>query len=217
MSARTLPRDVIRVAQALEPMRLSRGKSGNVSARTAHGFIITPTGVPYADLSLRDLVELDLEGNVLRGRLVPSSEWRIHADVYASRAEAHAIVHAHPPFATAFAIAGIPIEAVHYMVAVAGGYDVRVAAYATFGTKALSTNVLRALRGRSACLLAHHGLVAFGATPEHALRVADEVEGVAEMQFLARTIGNAPALSRPEMARVVKKFESYGQQNRRSR
>ena len=211
MSALATRKEIIRVARLLEPMRLSRGKSGNVSARTPRGFLVTPTGVPYASLSPRQLVELDLDGRVIRGDLEPSSEWRIHADIYRARAEVGAVVHAHPPYATAFAIAGVPLEAVHYMIAIAGGHDVRVAPYATFGTKELSKHALRALKDRRACLLAHHGIVALGRTAGEALRVADEIEGVAEMQFLARTIGNAPALPRAEMQRVVKKFETYGQ------
>ncbi len=217
MTEAALRKEVIRVACALEPMRLSRGMSGNVSARTRRGFLVTPTGVGYAELTPRDLVEVDVDGTVLRGSRAPSSEWRIHAEVYRARPEAFAVVHAHPPFATAFAIAGMPIEAVHYMIAIAGGHDVRVAPYATFGTKELSRSVVRALRERRACLLAHHGIVAFGDTPAHALQVVDEVEGVAELQFLARTIGNTPALPRAEMARVVKKFETYGQSKRASK
>lgn len=217
MTEAQLRKEVVRVARLLEPMRLSRGKSGNVSARTRKGFFVTPTGVPYASLEPRQLVELDLDGNVLRGKLAPSSEWRIHADIYRARPEARAVVHAHPPYATAFAIAGVPLEAVHYMIAIGGGHDVRIARYATFGTKALSKNVLAALRERQACLMAHHGIVALGASVEGALRVADEVEGVAEMQFLARTIGNAPALPRAEMARVAAKFKTYGQPRRSAR
>jgi L-fuculose-phosphate aldolase len=217
MTEAELRREVVRVARLLEPMKLSRGKSGNVSARTKRGFLVTPTGVPYESLQARQLVELDLDGNRLRGALEPSSEWRIHADIYRARPETRAVVHAHPPYATAFAIAGVPLEAVHYMIAIAGGHDVRIARYATFGTKALSKHVLVALRDRQACLMAHHGLVALGSTVQGALRVADEVEGVAEMQFLARTIGNAPALPRAEMARVAEKFKSYGQPRRASR
>jgi L-fuculose-phosphate aldolase len=217
MSEAALRREVVRVARLLEPMKLSRGKSGNVSARTKRGFFVTPTGVPYEDLEARHLVELDLDGHTLRGTLAPSSEWRIHADIYRARPETQAVVHAHPPYATAFAIAGVPLEAVHYMVAIAGGHDVRIARYATFGTKALSKHVLVALRDRQACLMAHHGIVALGSTVQGALRVADEVEGVAEMQFLARTVGNAPALARAEMKRVGEKFKTYGQPRRAPR
>lgn len=209
--------EIVRVAKLLDPMRLSRGKSGNVSARTRRGFLVTPTGVPYEGLLARQLVELDLDGQVVAGHLAPSSEWRIHADIYRARPEVQGIVHAHPPYATAFAIAGIPLEAVHYMIAVAGGHDVRVARYATFGTKDLSRHVVKALTGRYACLMAHHGLVAVGSSVQDALRIAHEVEGVAELQFLARTIGNAPALPRAEMDRVVTKFASYGQQPRAAR
>ena len=203
--------EIVRVARLLEPMKLSRGKSGNVSGRTSRGLLITPTGVAYEDLTARRVVEIDFDGNVLTGTLAPSSEWRIHADIYRARPDVSGIVHAHPPYATAFAIAGISLTAVHYMIAAAGGHDVRVAPYATFGTKELSVHVVRALKGRAACLMAHHGIVATGTSVEAALRVASEVEGVAEMQFLARTIGHAPALSRAEMAIVAAKFKTYGQ------
>ena len=145
---------------------INRGKSGNVSARWRtegfDGFLVTPTGLPYEETGPDDVVAMTLDGEA-RGARLPSSEWRFHRDIYRARPEVNAIVHTHAPFATTLACHSRGIPAFHYMVAVAGGRDIRCAPYATFGTQALSDHVTAALDGRRACLLAHHGMIAVGA------------------------------------------------------
>jgi L-fuculose-phosphate aldolase len=148
-----------------------------------------------------------------RGSRLPSSEWRFHRDIYAARAEVGAIVHVHSPFATTLACLGRDIPAFHYMIAVAGGKDIRCAPYATFGTQTLSDHALRALVGRKACLLANHGMIAIGATPTDALALAVEVEALAEQYWRALQIGEPNILSDAEMIVVLDKFRSYGQPN----
>ncbi|MEP7329804.1 MAG: class II aldolase/adducin family protein [Betaproteobacteria bacterium] len=193
---------------------INRGKSGNVSARwqtsAFDGFLITPTGLPYADTTPNDIVAVDLSG-VAHGARLPSSEWRFHRDIYRQRSDATAIVHTHSAFATALACLRRNIPAFHYMVAVAGGNDIRCAAYATFGTQALSDHALAALVERKACLLANHGVIALGATLEHALALAVEVENLAEMYTRALQIGTPIVLSDDEMCVVVERFSTYGQ------
>ena len=153
---------LIHTARRLNSSGLTHGNSGNVSARVDGGLLVTPTGMPYETLQPSDLVLLRLDGTPLPGQRRPTSEWRIHADIYAARPEAQAVVHAHPLNATALAMHRRSLPAAHYMIAVAGGADVRCADYATFGTPELSQHVLRALEGRKACLMANHGLVALG-------------------------------------------------------
>ena len=204
-----LRRAVVATARALNAEGLSQGTSGNVSARAGGGFLVTPSGIACGELTADTVVQMDMGGGHA-GRLPPSSEWRFHRDIYAGREEAGAVVHAHAPFATALACLGRGIPAFHYMVAVAGGHDIRCAGYATFGTQALSDKALRALDGRTACLLANHGLIAIGDRPETALALAREVETLAGAYWRALQVGEPKILSRTEMRRVLKRFETYG-------
>ncbi|MBN2751947.1 MAG: class II aldolase/adducin family protein, partial [Rhodospirillaceae bacterium] len=178
MSQRTLRFDLLKTAAELTRVKMNSGTAGNVSVRTRDGFLITPSGVSTPRLSPGLMVEMDLSGRV-SGGLKPSSEWRMHRDIYVAKPEAGAVIHAHAPFCTALACHRRGIPAFHYMVAVAGGKDIRCAEYATFGSQALSDAALDALDGRTACLLAHHGLIAFAADLEAALKLAQEVEELA--------------------------------------
>jgi L-fuculose-phosphate aldolase len=206
-----LRRAVVLAARSLDAAGLNRGTSGNVSARIAGGLLVTPTGVAPAALRAASIVLLDARGTVKQGALAPSSEWRIHRDVLAARPEAGAVVHAHPTHATALACQGLDIPAFHYMVAAAGGASIRCAAYATFGTAALSANVVDALKDRRACLMAHHGIVALGRDLAAAVRLAIEVESLAEQYLLVLRLGRPKLLGQAEMRRVVAKFATYGQ------
>jgi L-fuculose-phosphate aldolase len=140
----------------------------------------------------------------------PSSEWRIHLDVYRAREDAHAIVHAHPTFSTTLACLGRSIPAIHYMVAIAGGKDIRCASYATFGTQALSDHAVAALEGRKACLMAHHGLLCLERDLPRALALAVEVDGLAQIYYQCLLAGEPEVLDDAEMERVLEKFKTYG-------
>jgi len=205
---------VVATALAMNARGINRGKSGNVSARLEAdgfaGFLITPTGLPYEDTAPGDIVAMTLEG-VADGPRLPSSEWRFHRDIYRARPDAGAVVHTHAPFATTLACLHRGIPAFHYMVAVAGGRDIRCAPYATFGTQALSDHALAALEGRKACLLANHGMIAIGPSLGAALALAVEVETLAEMYWRALQIGDPQPLTDAEMDVVLEKFRSYGQ------
>jgi len=213
MSDTGLRKEIIAAANAMSQSGLSPGKSGNVSARDRAGHIlITPTGVPYADLKPGDIVALDNRGKVLSGLLLPSSEWHFHVAIYTACTDVNAIVHTHSLHATALACAHREIPAFHYMVAVAGGDNIRCAPYATFGTDELAHHALTALKGRHACLLANHGQIALGETPAKALAMAHEVETLASQYVAALQIGPPTILDTDEMARVLEKFKTYGQQ-----
>lgn len=205
---------VIATALGMNAAGINRAKAGNVSARWRaggfDGFLITPTGVAYDRLSPDDIVAVARDGEA-RGRLAPSSEWRFHRDVYAARPDAHAIVHTHAPFCTTLACLGRGIPAFHYMVAVAGGRDIRCAPYATFGSQELADAAVAALAGRRACLLANHGMIAIGADLDRALGLAIEVESLAETYWRAMQIGEPVLLDDDEMDRVLARFATYGQ------
>jgi L-fuculose-phosphate aldolase len=202
---------VIDTALKMNALGINQGKAGNVSVRSGAGFLVTPTGMAYEHLQPEDIVSMQLDGTHEGARL-PSSEWRFHCDIFAQRAEIHAIVHTHSVHATALACLGRGIPAFHYMVAVAGGRDIRCAPYATFGTKELSDRALAALAGRKACLLAHHGLIATGADLDQALALAVEVEALAHIYLQTLHTGEPALLGEEEMDRVLEKFKNYGQQ-----
>ena len=204
-------KELIAAARALDAAGFMPNKSGNLSRRTARGFVITPSGLPYAALTADDLVEVALDGTTVAGQRRPSSEWRLHADIYVTRGDAQAIVHTHSPHATALSCARRPIPALHYMVAMAGGTDIACAAYATFGTAGLAAAAVAALAGRRACLLANHGVVALGATLAGADALAREVENLARQYLLLLAAGLPPVLlDGPEMAAVTAQFRGYG-------
>jgi L-fuculose-phosphate aldolase len=201
---------IIATALAMNACGINRGHSGNVSARCGEGFLVTPSRLDYSALRTEDVVAMTPDG-ATRASLLPSSEWRFHRDIYAARPDVAAVVHAHAPFATALACLGREIPAFHYMVAVAGGKNIRCAPYATFGTQQLSDHALAALAGRKACLLANHGMIAVGASLPAALALAVEVEGLAEQYWRALQIAPPNLLSDAEMDVVLAKFATYGQ------
>ncbi len=184
--------------------------------RFPDGMIITPSGVPYPTLAPRELVEMSLEG-VTAGRLRPSSEWRIHRDIYRARPEVGAIVHLHAAYASAYSSLRRDLPAFHYMIAVAGGSSIRCAPYATFGTQNLSDHAVAALQDREACLLANHGIVAVGDSPEAAGELAVEVEVLCEMYIHALQAGSPVILTEAEMVEVLDLFADYGSPGRSRR
>jgi L-fuculose-phosphate aldolase len=198
-------------ACAMNASGINRGAAGNVSVRCEWGFFITPTGMAYDECVPEDMVKVGA-GGTAHGRRKPSSEWRFHHDIYAARPEAGAIIHAHSPFATALACQQLEIPPFHYMIARFGGDSVRCAAYATFGTQELSDAMIIALRERRACLMAHHGMVVFGADLKETLALAIELESLCEQYWRVLQLGQPKLLPADEMARVKEKFKDYGRQ-----
>ena len=214
-----LRQQLVTVARRMNGTGLNQGTSGNLSVRIEEGILVTPSSLPYEQMEVGDLVALDLSGQPLKEKQRrPSSEWRLHADELSCRPEAMAVLHCHPIHATALACHDRGIPAFHYMVAVAGGDEIRCAPYATFGTKALSDNVVNALAQRNACLLARHGMVTLGKDLESALRVAVEVETLARMYLQALQLGEPPLLSMQQMQAVHAQFRGlhYGQADQSS-
>ncbi len=205
----TLGRALIDTALAMNRSGVNQGTSGNLSVRCGEGFLITPSGVPYHRLAVEDLPWMDLNGQ-WRGPLKPSSEWRFHLDIYRHRPDAGAVLHAHPVHATTLACLQRDLPAFHYMVAVAGGHDIRCAPYATFGSARLSQLALRALEDRKACLLGHHGLLCLERDLDRALALAAEVEHLCHIYLICLQNGGAEILPQEEMERVLEQFRHYG-------
>ena len=209
-----LREQLVDCARRMQASGINQGTSGNLSVRIPGGMLITPSSLPYEQMQPTDLVALDLKGEPLfipadgRPQRRPSSEWRLHADVLASRPEVQAVLHCHSIHATALACHGRDIPPFHYMTAVAGGHDIRCAPYATFGTQELSDGVVQALEGRLACLMAQHGQVSVGPTLDKALALAVEVETLARIYLQARALGEPPLLSAEQMEQVRHQFRT---------
>lgn len=236
---------LVDLCRSLTPAGLNVGRSGNASLRWHRGgepgLLITPSGLAYELMHAGDIVWMPLvqeQGPVdskpaearepetslvppsrFDGKLVPSSEWRMHLDLYLHRPEVGSVLHLHSPHATTLACLpriqrdGIP--AFHYMIAVAGGADLRCAPYATFGSAELSAVTLVALEGRRACLMAHHGMVALGRDPADALSLATEVEYLCRLYWQALCVAEPGRLDNAEMQQVLACFSSYGRARRR--
>ena len=206
-----LRRQIVAVMRAMADRGLNKGTSGNVSARFGGGLLVTPSGVPADALGEDQIVRLDQHGHSEAGSAKPSSEWRMHAGLYARRPDVGAVVHCHARHATILACAGRPIPPMHYMVAVGGRTSIPLAPYATFGSEALADSVADTLEGGYACLMANHGLIAVAPTLSRALAIAEEVEEQAAVYWGALAIGGPRLLDETQMAEVFERFRSYGQ------
>lgn len=200
---------IIEACREMNRTGINQGTAGNISLREGDGMLITPTSLAYDLMQPEDIVWMGFDGNV-KGTRQPSSEWRFHLDILRARPEINAVVHAHPIACTTLSIMEKAIPPLHYMVAVAGGADIRCAPYATFGTQALSTHALSALEGRTACLLAHHGMIALGTSLSKAMWLAVEVETLAQQYLNCLPMGEPPLLSAAEIENVIKRIASYG-------
>ena len=222
-SAKSLRMDnakaVVLAAKKLEAAGLNRGASGNISVRNDDQMLITPSAVAsdqlkpklIARMTLLDLSGADMKNGLPEwsGPLKPSSEWRFHRDIYRARSDINAIVHTHAPWCTVMAVARKPLPAVHYMMAGFGGADIRIAAYARYGTQELSDAVLVALDGRNGCLMANHGMLTIAATLERAVWLAEEMEALAHQYVHAALIGGAHVLTDDQVLDAAEAFKTY--------
>ena len=200
---------IIDACRRMNALGINQGSSGNISLRHGDGLLITPTSVPYETMTPDQIVFMTMDGSHAPTHR-PSSEWRFHLEILRARQEAEAVVHAHPTYCTILAIMGREIPPIHYMIAAAGGDSIRCAPYATYGTPELSQYAVKALEGRFACLLGHHGMIVIGSSLEKALWLAVEVETLARQYHGCLQIGEPPLLSREEIERVRRKMSGYG-------
>ena len=212
---RRLHDELLLAVHELDRRNLNRGSSGNCSVRVAvDEYLITPSGIPSlgvtADMLVRMAVDAEESPTVTSSRAVTaSSEWRFHRDIYRARPEICAVVHVHSTYATSLSCMRRGIPAFHYMVAIAGGEDIRCAPYATYGTSELSSHVVAALHERRACLMANHGMITIGESMSDALDLCVEVEALAEQYLNCLAVGEPVLLNRAQMVEVISKFGSY--------
>lgn len=204
--------ELIEACRAMNGLGINKGTAGNISVRFGGGFLISPTGIAYDKLKPEHVVFMSWDAEY-EGDVRPSSEWRFHRDILRSREDLSAVVHTHSTKATSVSILNRDIPAVHYAIAAAGGPTIRCAPYETFGSQELADRILVALEGRRACLLAHHGVIAAHVSIARALSLAVTVEELATHYLNCLPMGEPPVLSDDEIARVVEKFKTYGQQS----
>ena len=212
-------KDLIAACLEMNALGLNQGTSGNISAQYGDQMLISPSATPYKKMTPEMVASLDLSGDMpdrWEGPLKPSTEWRFHWLAMKQREDVTAVVHAHPPYATALAILRKPIPSCHYMIAAFGGMDVRVADYSTFGTPELANHVVSALEGRTACLMANHGIVATGTGLEQAMWRAGELEAIARQYHLSLQIGTPHLLSEEEIEDTKRMFKGYGVQDEKA-
>jgi L-fuculose-phosphate aldolase len=200
---------IIDVCKSMTRQGINQGTAGNISVRWKAGLLITPSGLPYDEMTVDDIVFMNMDGSY-QHKLVASSEWRFHRDILQNRPDVNAVVHAHPIHATAFAICGMEIPAVHYMIAAAGGPTIRCAPYATYGTVELSDAVLEALADRSCALLGNHGMIATGPDLREAMWLAVELETLCKQYAVALQVGTPRVLGSEEVEKTIGKFKDYG-------
>jgi L-fuculose-phosphate aldolase len=211
MDEATLRREIVAAAQRMNAIGINQGTSGNISVRHGTDMLITPSATPYEDMRPEHIAAMQPDGT-WRGPLKPSTEWPMHLEILRGRPDAGAVVHAHAPYCTVLSILRREIPAVHYMMAVFGGTNIRCAPYATFGTPELAALALAALADRHACLLANHGMVVIAPTLARAMWLAAELETLARMFVEALRIGTPTILSATEIAETARRFDSYGLQ-----
>ena len=205
---RAIKENIIKYSKKLNNKGLSALRSGNISVRFENGFYITPSGLKYSSLTTKDIVYVKLDGTFNK-KQKPSSEWRFHQDIYLRKKDAKAIVHAHSTNATAISVHNKKIPAFHYMVALAGGHDIKCAKYATFGTRELSKNILKALKNRKACLISNHGQIAYDSDLPKAFELAEEVENLSLQYITALKLGKPKILSVKKIQKVLAKAKNY--------
>ncbi len=207
-----LRQDIISKCQFMNDSGINQGTSGNISARYGDHMLITPSGVPYDKMEPDMLAKMPIKSDYgsWEGPMKPSTEWRFHLDILTNREDMHAVVHTHSTYCTAVAITRRDIPAVHYMIAAFGGPIVRCAEFARFGTPELSANALKALEGRSGCLLANHGMIVTGENLDKAMWRAVELETLARQYYNTQLLGDAVLLSDEEIAGTIEAFASYG-------
>ena len=202
-------KELVRITKYLNDKDINRGSSGNLSFRTTNGFIITPSSVPNNKLNEKSCVQMSFDGTY-KNKLKPSTEWKIHRDIYIKRKDIFAIIHTHPTFSTAIACMNVNIPPFHYMISIAGGDDIKCSKYATFGTEELSKNVIKALENRNACLMANHGLIVGDKDLKSASKLTEEIESLSKQYLQILKSGRKPVLlSKKEMKKNVKKIKDY--------
>ena len=202
-------KSIIDASLLLEKKKLNQGKSGNISIRWKNGMLITPSGIPYEGMKVKDIVFVDNEGKS-EGIWTPSIEWKFHLDILKTRKDFNVVIHNHPAYGSGMSMLRKDIKAYHYMIAFMGGDTVRCSTFAPPGTQELSKAVLKALKNRKACLLANHGAITCGIDIEEALLLTEELEALCKQITIANINGKPKLVEKKYMKVIIEAIKSYG-------
>ena len=197
-----LRQEIIRVTRIVANQGLIRSSDGNISIRLeGNQFLVTPSGLYKMSMEPDDPIIVDWSGEVLEGKpgLRPTSELNMHLEAYRQRPDIHAVLHAHPPFATALTIAGIPFPTDLLPEVLIALGDVPTAPYATPGTTALGESIRKHIKSHNTVLLSNHGSISVGKTLEEALIALERLEHAAYTYYLARGLGDLNPLPDGEL------------------
>lgn len=203
---------IVEYGRKLIDSNLTKGTGGNLSIynREKELIVITPSVKDYMKIKPKDILVLNMNGEVIDGDGIPSSEFQLHRIFYDNRDDIDALIHSHSRYATTLACLNWNLPAIHYMVALAG-MDVRCAKYASYGTKDLALNAYEAMIDRKAVLLANHGLLAGDNIIEKAFNIAEEIEYCSELYYRAKSVGEPIIINRDEMVKMIDSVRNYGQ------
>lgn len=209
-------KEIVEYGKKLVTSNLTKGTGGNLSVfdRETGYMAITPSGIDFFEIQPEDIVIMDLEGNIVEGDRLPSSEWEMHLLQYKERTDLDAVIHAHTTYATVLACLRWELPATHYMIAVAGK-NVRCAEYATYGSHELAVNATKAMMDRRAVILANHGILAGANDLLNAFNTIEEIEYCSQIYYMAKSIGEPVVLPDEEMALMAEKFKTYGQRTKK--
>lgn len=212
MLMENIRKELIEYGKRLVDTDLTSGTGGNLSYynRKEDYMAITPSGIDFDKIKPEDIVIMNIDGTIVEGERMPSSEWEMHKKIYEVREDINAVIHAHTVYASVLASLHEELPATHYMIAVAGP-TVRVAEYATFGSPELAENAAKGMEDRNAVLLANHGIIGGSSNLRSAFNVIEEVEYSAKIYVLAKSIGEPVILPPKEMEKMNEKFKTYGQ------
>ena len=203
--------DIVEVGRRLYARGYTASNDGNISVRLdSSRLLVTPANVCKGFMNERMMVTTDLDGKKLSGERNPSSEIQMHLEVYRQRPEVQAVVHAHPPIATAFAVAGIPLDRAVLAEVVTTLGSVPIAEYATPSTKELPEAVRKYVKAHDGMLLANHGALTLGVDLFSAYYKMETIEHFANISFIARMLGGERLLSREEVLRLQGLRGRYG-------
>ncbi|MGH6793847.1 MAG: class II aldolase/adducin family protein [Methylocella sp.] len=212
MSRSAIRDSIVRAANEINALGINQGTAGNISVRDGDAMLITPSGIPYTAMTpeMIALVSLVASDLTFEGPLEPSTEWRLHCDIFRARGDVNAVVHTHPLYATTLSVLRRDIPAVHYLIAAFGDNKIRCTDYAPYGTAELSQHAVTGLGSAHGVLLGNHGAVVTGVNLDKALWRAVELEALAKIYYLASLAGTPVVLPDDEIERTIERFKNYG-------
>jgi L-fuculose-phosphate aldolase len=207
-----IERAMVRIGRAMHRAGFVAGTAGNLSVRLPDGLVLaTPSGLAKGRLAARDLIVVDGDGEVVRGRpgLAPTSEMPMHLEVYRRRPDVNAVVHAHPVHAVALSLTGDELQRSTIPEAVATFGSIAVTPYSPPSSRENADAITDAIGGHDVIVLARHGSLTVGATLEEAYRRLEVLEHTARILAVARSLGPVPSLTDAEVEDLLRRGRAY--------